>query len=43
LPGWLSVIRLGISLMLIWLGIAQIGLLTQGWELIQRSRKVEAR
>jgi methyl-accepting chemotaxis protein len=43
LPGWLSAIRLGISLMLIWLGIAQIGLLTQGWELIQRSRKAEAR
>jgi methyl-accepting chemotaxis protein len=38
LPGWLSTLRLGISLVLIWLGIAQIGLLTQGWELIQRSR-----
>ena len=38
LPGWLSGIRLGISLMLLWLGIAQIGLLTQGWELVQRSR-----
>ena len=38
LPGWLSGLRLGISLVLIWLGIAQIGLLTQGWELIQRSR-----
>ena len=38
LPGWLSAIRLGISLVLLWLGIAQIGLLTQGWELIQRSR-----
>jgi hypothetical protein len=38
LPGWLSALRLGISLVLLWLGIAQIGLLTQGWELIQRSR-----
>lgn len=38
LPGWINAIRLGISLVLIWLGIAQIGLLTQGWELIQRSR-----
>jgi methyl-accepting chemotaxis protein len=38
LPGWLSAIRLGVSLVLLWLGIAQIGLLTQGWELIQRSR-----
>jgi methyl-accepting chemotaxis protein len=38
LPGWLSALRLGISLVLIWLGIAQIGLLTQGWELVQRSR-----
>jgi methyl-accepting chemotaxis protein len=42
LPGWLSAIRLGISLLLIWLGIAQIGLLTQGWELIQRSRAAPA-
>jgi methyl-accepting chemotaxis protein len=42
LPGWLSAIRLGISLMLVWLGIAQIGLLTQGWELVQRSRAVPA-
>jgi methyl-accepting chemotaxis protein len=42
LPGWLSAIRLGVSLLLIWLGIAQIGLLTQGWELIQRSRAVPA-
>jgi methyl-accepting chemotaxis protein len=38
LPSWLSAIRVGVSLVLLWLGIAQIGLLTQGWELIQRSR-----
>jgi hypothetical protein len=38
LPGWLSAVRVGVSLVLLWLGIAQIGLLTQGWELILRSR-----
>jgi methyl-accepting chemotaxis protein len=42
LPGWLSAIRVGVSLVLIWLGIAQIGLLTQGWELILRSRAAVA-
>ena len=39
LPGWLSWIRLGISLALIWLGIAQVGLITQGWELAGRARR----
>ena len=38
LPQWLRWLRLGLSLVLLWLGIAQIGLLTQGWELIARSR-----
>ncbi len=38
LPEWLRWLRLGLSLVLVWLGIAQIGLLTQGWELIARSR-----
>jgi ABC-type transporter Mla subunit MlaD len=38
LPNWLLWLRWGLSLLLIWLGIAQIGLLTQGWELIGRSR-----
>jgi methyl-accepting chemotaxis protein len=37
-PQWLRWLRLGLSLVLVWLGIAQIGLLTQGWELIARSR-----
>jgi len=37
LPEWLRLLRLAFSLVLIWLGIAQIGLLTQGWELIGRS------
>lgn len=39
LPDWLRMARWGLSLMLVWLGIAQIGLLTQGWELIERSRR----
>jgi hypothetical protein len=38
LPEWLRVLRLGLSLVLIWLGIAQIALITQGWELLGRSR-----
>ena len=37
--GWIRYLRLGVSLVLIWLGIAQIALITQGWELIQRSRR----
>lgn len=41
LPGWLRWIRLGISAALIWLGIAQIGLITQGWELVGRSRRTD--
>jgi uncharacterized phage infection (PIP) family protein YhgE len=41
LPGWLRWIRLGISLALIWLGIAQIGLITQGWELVGRTRRTD--
>jgi hypothetical protein len=32
-------LRLGLSLVLIWLGIAQIALITQGWELLAHSRK----
>lgn len=38
LPEWLLWLRLGLSLVLIWLGIAQVGLMTQGWELIGRSQ-----
>lgn len=38
LPQWLRMARMGLTLMLIWLGIAQIGLVAQGWELIERSR-----
>ncbi|HMQ32683.1 MAG TPA: hypothetical protein PKD53_18270 [Chloroflexaceae bacterium] len=35
-PGWLAAARVGMTLLLIWLGLAQIGLLTQGWELLGR-------
>jgi hypothetical protein len=38
LPEWLRMLRLGLSVVLVWLAIAQIGLLAQGWELIERSR-----
>lgn len=38
LPDWLAVLHLSASLILVWLGIAQLGLITQGWELIGRSR-----
>ncbi len=36
LPGWLRALRWGLTLGLIWFGIAQIGLMTQGWELLGR-------
>ena len=36
LPGWLRALRWGLTLGLVWLAIAQIGLLTQGWELLGR-------
>lgn len=39
LPGWLRWIRLGISLALIWLGITQVGLIAQGWELAGHARR----
>jgi hypothetical protein len=38
LPDWLTRVQVAASLVLIWLGIAQLGLITQGWELIGRSR-----
>ena len=38
LATWLRLIRWGFSLMLIWLGIVQFALITQGFELIGRSR-----
>lgn len=36
LSGWLRAIRWGLTLTLIWLGVAQIGLITQGWERLGR-------
>jgi methyl-accepting chemotaxis protein len=41
LPTWVKYLRLGVSALLIWLGIAQFALITQGWELIGRSRRRE--
>jgi len=41
LPNWLRWLRWGLSLILIWLGIAQIGLITQGWDLMGRSQSEE--
>jgi len=38
-PSWVSYARLGLSALLVWLGIAQFALITQGWELIGRSRR----
>jgi hypothetical protein len=38
LPGWLAGVQVAASLLLIWVGIAQLGLITQGWELMGRSR-----
>ena len=40
LPVWLRWSGVAFSFVLVWLGIAQIGPLIQGWELIQRSRLV---
>jgi hypothetical protein len=37
LPRWLRWLRWGISLILVWLGIAQLGLLSQGLELVRRA------
>jgi hypothetical protein len=40
-PRWLNFAGWGVSLALIWLALAQIGLLTQGWELVQRAREAK--
>ncbi len=42
LPGWVNWLRLGLSLLLVWVGIAQFALITQGWELVARSRRQSA-
>lgn len=36
LPGWISLARWGLWLVLVWMALAQIGLLAQGWELLRR-------
>ena len=41
LPIWLRWLGIAFSFVLVWLGIAQIGPMMQGWELIQRSRLVD--
>ena len=41
LPTWLTYARWGLWALLIWLGIAQLGLLTQGWELMHRPQPVK--
>lgn len=33
-PGWFLLVRLGLALLLIWLGLANLGLLAQGWALL---------
>jgi ABC-type transporter Mla subunit MlaD len=38
LPGWLRTLRWSLTLVSVWLGIAQIGLITQGWDLLGRRR-----
>lgn len=37
LPGWLNLTGWGMALLFVWLGIAQIGLLSQGLEMVGRS------
>ncbi|HEU5089583.1 MAG TPA: hypothetical protein VFT99_19140, partial [Roseiflexaceae bacterium] len=39
LPTWLSAVRWGGGLLMIWLGAAQIGLITQGMEYSRRARQ----
>jgi methyl-accepting chemotaxis protein len=38
-PRWLNAVAWGASLALVWLALAQVVLLTQGWELMQRVRR----
>lgn len=38
LPSAVYWLRFGMSLLLVWLGVAQFALITQGWELVGRSR-----
>ena len=36
LPTWLRWLRVGMSFFLVWLAVAQLALITQGWELMRR-------
>ena len=38
LPRWFMIARIVGALVLLWLGAAQVGMITQGYELIQRAR-----
>ncbi len=37
---WLRLMRIGVSLLLVWLGIAQLGLLLQGMQLLSNRERV---
>jgi len=39
LPGLVNGVAWGLTVFLIWMAIAQLGLLSQGWELVSRDRK----
>jgi hypothetical protein len=36
LPTWLRWLHVGVSFFLVWLAVAQLALITQGWELMRR-------
>lgn len=38
LPGWVSLLRIGLALVLAWMALAQLGLIAQGWDLIKGKR-----
>ncbi|NWF80391.1 MAG: hypothetical protein HXY37_10140 [Chloroflexi bacterium] len=38
-PGWIRVARWGGTVLLVWLGLAQLGLLTQGWQLLAQGQE----
>lgn len=40
-PGWITTVQLVLFLFLIWLGLAQIALLLQGWRLLQQASERE--
>lgn len=38
-PGWIRVARWGGTVLLVWLGLAQLGLLTQSWQLLAQGQE----